>query len=265
MALFLQSVRVTLVTLVLTGLAYPLAMTGLSQLLFAHRASGSLVTDEKGRVVGSELIGQPFSSPGYLQPRPSAAGEKGWDASASSGSNLGPTSAVLRKRVAAEVARLRAENPEVTTPVPAELVTTSASGLDPHLSPAAAAWQAPRIARARGVAPERVLTILEEQGQEDLGTFLAAQRVEVVASLPCYLEDNVDRQRGKGTFDASIRGLLRLNALGYLSHRQRLPSVPRHPSDNTALSSNSKGSPCAGSTKTLSASQCQDSPSTDSK
>jgi len=180
MAILLQSLRVTLVTLLLTGLAYPLAMTGAAQLLFSHRASGSLVTDEKGRVVGSELIGQPFTAPGYLQPRPSAAGDKGWDASNSSGSNLGPTSAPLRKRVTADVARLRAENPDAPPTVPAELVTTSASGLDPHLSPAAAAWQAPRIARARGVALERVLAILEEQAEgRDLG-FLGEPRVNVL-------------------------------------------------------------------------------------
>jgi potassium-transporting ATPase KdpC subunit len=180
MTVLLQSLRVTLVTLVLTGLAYPLAMTGLAQALFAHRASGSLVTDEKGRVVGSELIAQPFASPAYLQPRPSAAGEKGWDPMASGGSNLGPTSAALRRRVAADVARLRSENPDARAPVPAELVTTSASGLDPHLSPAAAAWQAPRIARARGVALERVLDVLGEQAEgRDLG-FLGEPRVNVL-------------------------------------------------------------------------------------
>jgi potassium-transporting ATPase KdpC subunit len=180
MALLLQSLRVTLVTLLLTGLAYPLAMTGAAQLLFRSRASGSLVTDAKGRVVGSELIGQPFTSPGYLQPRPSAAGDKGWDATSSSGSNLGPTSAPLRKRATADVARLRAENPDAPPTVPAELVTTSASGLDPHLSPAAAAWQAPRIARARGLALERIVAILEEQTEgRDLG-FLGEPRVNVL-------------------------------------------------------------------------------------
>jgi K+-transporting ATPase ATPase C chain len=180
MATFLQSLRVTLITLLLTGLAYPLAMTGAAQLLASHRASGSLVTDEQGRVVGSELIGQPFASPGYLQPRPSAAGEKGWDAAGSSGSNLGPTSAALRRRVEAEAARLRRENPAAPAEVPAELVTTSASGLDPHLSPAAAAWQAPRIARARGVALERVTAVLQEQLEgRDLG-FLGEPRVNVL-------------------------------------------------------------------------------------
>jgi K+-transporting ATPase ATPase C chain len=179
-ALLGQAARVTAVTLLLTGLAYPLLLTGLSQLLFPARASGSLVEDGKGRVVGSELVAQGFSSPGYLWPRPSAAGEKGWDASASSGSNLGPTSAKLRARVQADVERLRRENPAATGPVPAELVTTSASGLDPHLSPAAARWQAPRVAAARGVSLDRVQAVLEEATEgRDLG-FLGEPRVNVL-------------------------------------------------------------------------------------
>ncbi len=150
MNLSIVALRVTLVTLVLTGLAYPLAMTGLSQALFGHRAGGSLVKNERGEVVGSELIGQPFTRPEYFQPRPSAAGN-GYDATASSGSNLGPTSKKLRERVTAEVERLRKENPDAPLPIPVELVTTSASGLDPHLSPEAALWQVPRVARARGM------------------------------------------------------------------------------------------------------------------
>jgi K+-transporting ATPase ATPase C chain len=175
-----QALRLTVVTLVLTGLCYPLLVTGLAQLLFAHRAGGSLVQDGRGRVVGSELIGQPFSHPAYLWPRPSAAGELGWDASASGGSNLGPTSARLRARATAEAARLRQENPLAAGPVPAELVTTSASGLDPHLSPAAAAWQVARVAAARGLAPARVQAVLEEATEgRDLG-FLGEPRVNVL-------------------------------------------------------------------------------------
>lgn len=175
-----QGLRLTLLTLVLTGLAYPLLVTGLAQLLFGHRAGGSLVEDAGGRVVGSELVGQGFTGPAYLWPRPSAAGVGGWDASASSGSNLGPTSAKLRARVVAEVARLRAANPEASGPVPAELVTSSASGLDPHLSPAGAAWQVARVAAARGLAPARVQAVLDEAVEgRDLGV-LGEPRVNVL-------------------------------------------------------------------------------------
>lgn len=154
------SLRATLVTLVLTGLLYPLAVTGLSQVFFSDEAQGSLVTNVHGQVVGSALISQGFSRPGYFQPRPSAAGA-GHDATASSGSNFGPTSQKLRERVQADAERLRRENPNAPGPVPAELVTASGSGLDPHLSPEAARWQVPRVALARGVAPERVQAVLD--------------------------------------------------------------------------------------------------------
>src|SRR2546423_6423958 len=155
------SVRATLVTLLLTGIAYPLAMTGAALLLFPHRARGSLVADDRGRVVGSELIAQSFTASGYLQPRPSAAGEKGYDATSSGGSNLGPTSKALRERVTKDLRRLVAENPDAPGPVPAELVTASGSGLDPHLSPAAALWQVPRVARARNVDSARIRVVIE--------------------------------------------------------------------------------------------------------
>jgi len=156
----LIALRVTLVTLVLTGIAYPLLTTGAALLLFPGRARGSLVADEQGRVVGSELIAQPFASAAYLQPRPSAAGEKGYDATSSGGSNLGPTSKALHDRAVKDVQRLQHENPDASSAVPAELVTASGSGLDPHLSPESALWQAPRIAHARGVAPERVRAVI---------------------------------------------------------------------------------------------------------
>jgi K+-transporting ATPase ATPase C chain len=155
------SLRATAVTLVLTGLLYPLLTTGVANLLFPARAQGSLVADERGTIVGSELIGQPFAGDAYLQPRPSAAGEKGWDAAGSSGSNLGPTSKALRDRAAKEVERLVHDNPDASGAVPAELVSTSASGLDPHLLPEGAFWQVPRIARARGVSEERVRSLIE--------------------------------------------------------------------------------------------------------
>jgi K+-transporting ATPase ATPase C chain len=153
--------QAALVTLVLTGFAYPLAMTAIAQVLFSHAANGTLVKDNTGRVRGSALIGQAFTRPEYFQGRVSAAGS-GYDATASGGSNLGTTSAKLRDRVKADVARLLRENPDAGPSVPAELVTASASGLDPHLSPSAVAWQIPRVARARNVAPERLHRLLED-------------------------------------------------------------------------------------------------------
>ncbi|SRR6266446_1029016 len=157
----LVALRATLVTLVLTGIAYPLFTTGVALALFPRRARGSLITDDSGAVIGSEWIAQPFGKAGYLQPRPSAAGEKGYDAAGSSGSNLGPTSKALHDRAAKELDRLLQENPDAKRPVPAELVSASASGLDPHLSPEAALWQAPRIARARNVDEARVRTVIQ--------------------------------------------------------------------------------------------------------
>ena len=174
------ALRTTLVTLVLTGIIYPLVMTAAAQVLFPARANGSLVRDEKGAVVGSELIGQVFAAAAYLQGRPSAAGN-GYDASASSGSNLGPTSKKLRDRAAADVDRLHKENPEAAPRVPGELVTTSASGLDPDLSPAAAFWQVPRIAQARQIAADRIRAVIESRVQSrDLGIF-GEPRVNVLA------------------------------------------------------------------------------------
>jgi K+-transporting ATPase ATPase C chain len=185
------ALRVTIVTLVLTGLCYPLVLTGVGQALFQGRAGGSLAVDEKGVVVGSELIGQTFTNPAYLQGRPSAAGN-GYDATASSGSNLGPTSKKLRDRVVADIDRLRKENPDAPLPVPGELVTTSASGLDPDLSPAAALWQVNRIARARHVTPERVSQVMEGRVQgRDLGVF-GEPRVNVLA-----VNLALDRQFGR--------------------------------------------------------------------
>lgn len=175
------ALRVTLATLVLTGFVYPLAVTGMARVLFPSAAAGSLVADERGQVVGSLLIGQPFARPEYLQPRPSAAGN-GYDATSSSGSNLGVTSQKLHDRAAAEVERLQAENPDAQGPVPAELVTASASGLDPHVSPAAALWQVPRIARARGVEPERVRSVIEDQIEGRSFGVLGEPRVNVLAT-----------------------------------------------------------------------------------
>jgi K+-transporting ATPase ATPase C chain len=187
------ALRVTLVTLVLTGLVYPLAMTGIAQVIFPGRANGSLVRDDKGTVVGSELIGQAFTSPGYLQGRPSAAGN-GYDATASSGSNLGPTSKKLRDRVVADVERLRRDNPDAPMPIPADLVTTSASGLDPDLSPQAALWQVMRIAHARQVAPDRIGAVIQSRVDgRDLGVF-GEPRINVLA-----VNLALDQQFGRST------------------------------------------------------------------
>ena len=147
------AVLMTIVTTIILGIAYPLVVTVLAQALFPRQANGQLI-ELNGRLVGSRIIGQPFTSPGYFHSRPSAAGPAGYDAAASGGSNLGPTNAALVARVRADVARLRQENPSV--PVPIDLVTTSSSGLDPHISPAAAEFQVPRIARERG-ADERAI------------------------------------------------------------------------------------------------------------
>lgn len=186
------ALRTTVVTLILTGILYPFAVTGLAQILFPWRANGSLVTNEQGQVVGSELIGQGFSNPAYFQPRPSAAGEKGYDATASSGSNLGPTSKKLQDRVIQDLGRLKEENPAAPGPVPTELVTTSGSGLDPHVSLLAALWQVPRIATARGVAPERVRAAVEGAVEgRDLG-LLGEPRVNVL-----LLNLALDRQFGR--------------------------------------------------------------------
>ena len=186
------AVRTTIVTLVLTGLIYPFVMTGLAQVLFPWRADGSLVTDEKGQVIGSELIAQGFANPAYFQPRPSAAGEKGYDAANSSGSNLGPTSKKLQDRIKEDVKRLKAENPDANGPIPGELVTTSGSGLDPHLSPVAMLWQVPRVAKARGVAPDRVKAVVDANVEDRTLGILGEPRVNVL-----LVNLALDRQFGK--------------------------------------------------------------------
>jgi potassium-transporting ATPase KdpC subunit len=191
MSEILVALRMTVVTLVLLGFVYPLAVTGVAQLLFPHAANGSLVRDESGAAIGSELIGQPFADASYFQPRPSAAGT-GYDGAASGGSNLGPTSQKLRDRVAADVARLRAENPQAPADVPDELVTTSASGLDPHLGPSAALWQVPRIAAARGRSVEEVRSVVEAAVEPRFLGFLGEPVVNVLR-----LNLELDRRLGR--------------------------------------------------------------------
>jgi K+-transporting ATPase ATPase C chain len=172
--------RMTLVLTLLTGLLYPGLVTGLCQGLFPDQANGSLIS-LPGQVVGSRLIGQNFAKPEYFHPRPSAAGQDGYDAAASGGSNYGPTNQKLIDRVKASVTQFRHENPDYTGPIPADLVTASASGLDPHLSPASAEAQAARVAKARGVPVEQVRRLIVANTENrDLG-FLGEPRVNVLA------------------------------------------------------------------------------------
>jgi K+-transporting ATPase ATPase C chain len=149
---------------VLTGLVYPMAVTAVAQVVFPHQANGSLIMRE-GAPVGSELIGQPFESPMYFWGRPSATGPHPYNAGASSGSNLGPTNDLLVNAVQSRIDALRAADPDNSLPIPVDLVTASGSGLDPHISPAAAEYQVPRVARARGLDEAAVREIVAQHSQ----------------------------------------------------------------------------------------------------
>ncbi len=175
----LPGLRATIFLTILLGVIYPLAITAVCQALFPRQANGSLVK-AFGRTVGSELIGQSFSKPEYFHPRPSAAGNDGYDGMASGGSNYGPTNQKLLDRVKASVEKFRKENPDYHGPVPADLVTASGSGLDPHISPASAAAQAARVAVARGISREQVNRLIARYTEPpDLG-FLGEARVNVL-------------------------------------------------------------------------------------
>jgi K+-transporting ATPase ATPase C chain len=180
------AILMTIVTTVLLGLVYPLVTTGLAQVIFPSQANGSLIRSADGTVIGSSLIGQSFSSPGYFRSRPSAAGANGYDAGASSGSNLGPTNKKLIDRVKADVEKAQTENPG--KPVPIDLVTTSGSGLDPHISPAAAEFQVPRVARERGISEEQLRQVIARHTAGRQFGFLGEATVNV-------LELNLDLDR----------------------------------------------------------------------
>lgn len=171
------AIRFTIVTAILFGLAYPLVMTGIAGALFPRQAAGSLIVLKNGQVVGSELIAQSFTSDKYFHPRPSAAGN-GYDATASGGSNLSQSNAKLAQRIQADLDKLQAANPG--KPVPIDMVTTSGSGLDPDITPDNAYYQAPRIAKARGLSEEAVRTLIAEHTQGRQLGFLGDPRVNVL-------------------------------------------------------------------------------------
>jgi potassium-transporting ATPase KdpC subunit len=174
----ITAVLMTIATTVLLGIVYPLLVTGLAQLIFPKQANGGLIQGKDGVLIGSRLIGQPFSGPGYFHSRPSAAGAAGYDATASGGSYLGPTNAQLITRVNGSVAKLQAENPGASIPV--DLVTTSASGLDPDISPAAAEFQIKRVASERKIPEVEVARLVLENSENRQWGFLGEPRVNVL-------------------------------------------------------------------------------------
>jgi K+-transporting ATPase ATPase C chain len=168
-----------LVLSIVTGAGYPALVTGLAQLLFKSQANGSLIVRD-GKVVGSELIGQPFSDPKYFWSRPSATAPMPYNAASSAGSNLGPTNPALEEAVKARIAALQAADPTQTEAIPVDLVTASGSGLDPHISSAAAQWQAPRIARLRGLSIDAVRQLIDTHTEGRQFGFLGEPRVNVL-------------------------------------------------------------------------------------
>ena len=173
----LISIWMTLATTVLLGIIYPLVVTGLAQVLYPHRANGEII-ESRGKLVGSRLIGQPFTAAGYFHSRPSAAGPAGYDPTQSQGSNLAPTNKALLDRVSASVQTLQAENPN--TPIPIDLVTASASGLDPDISPASAEFQIPRVAKERKMSEADLRSVVQRHTQQRQFGILGEPRVNVL-------------------------------------------------------------------------------------
>jgi len=172
----ISAVLMTVVTTILLGVVYPLVVTGLAQVMFPGKANGHLMTRD-GKLIGSRIIAQPFTGAGYFHPRGSAAGN-GYDAANSGGTNLGPTNQKLLDRVKQDVAAAQSENP--AQPVPADYVTTSASGLDPEITPASAQFQAPRVARERGIREEQLLVLVQQHTEGRQFQFLGEPRVNVL-------------------------------------------------------------------------------------
>jgi len=171
------AVLMTIVTTIILGLIYPLVVTALAQVIFPDKANGQLIRHD-GAVIGSHILAQPFTGAAYFHPRPSAAGNNGYDASNSGGTNFGPTNQKLVDRVKSDVATLQMENPG--KPVPVDLVTTSASGLDPHITPAAAEFQVPRVAKARGISEQKLRELVLRHTERRQFGFLGEPRVNVL-------------------------------------------------------------------------------------
>ena len=175
----LPGLRIKLFLTILLGVIYPLAMTGIAQVLFPKQSNGSLI-QVGDKIIGSEIIGQGFAKPEYFQPRPSAAGTNGYDGTASAGSQFGPTNQKLVDRVKGSVEQFRKDNPDYQGPIPADLLTTSASGLDPHLSPDSARAQAPRVAKARGISVDQANQVVAEFTEGPSLGLLGEPRVNVL-------------------------------------------------------------------------------------